>query len=49
MEFYEEYGIDFTTEDVSKAQLKYLPYAHTAEDIALKNLKKGIPARQTAI
>lgn len=44
----EEYGIDFTTEDVGKAWLKYLPYACTAEDIALKNLKKGISVRQTA-
>ena len=44
----EEYGIDFTTEDVGKAWLKYLPYACTAEDIALKNLKKGISALHTA-
>lgn len=44
----EEYGIDFSTEDVGKAWLKYLPYACTAEDIALKNLKKGISAMETA-
>lgn len=44
----EDYGIDFTTEDVGKAWLKYLPYACTAEDIALKNLKKGIPAMEAA-
>lgn len=44
----EEYGIDFTTENVGEAWLKYLPYACTAEDVALKNLKKGIPAIQTA-
>lgn len=44
----EEYGIDFTTEDVGKAWLKYLPYACTAEDIALKNLKKGISPMETA-
>ncbi len=40
----EDYGPDFTIEDVGKAWCKYLPYACTAEDIALKNLKKGIPA-----
>ncbi|HHY83756.1 MAG TPA: ADP-ribosylglycohydrolase family protein [Clostridiales bacterium] len=40
----EDYGLDFTIEDVGKAWLKYLPYACTAEDIALKNLKAGIPA-----
>ena len=44
----EDYGIDFTTEDVGKAWLKYLPYACTAEDIALKNLKKGIAAMEAA-
>ncbi len=44
----EEYGIHFTTEDVGKAWLNYLPYACTAEDIALKNLKKNIPANLTA-
>jgi len=41
----EDHGPDFTTEDVGKAWLKYLPYACTAEDIALRNLKKGVPAR----
>lgn len=40
----EEYGPDFTVDDVGKAWLKYLPYACTAEDIALKNLKKKVPA-----
>lgn len=44
----EEFGIDFTTEDVGKAWLKYLPIACTAEDIALKNLKAGIPATEVA-
>ncbi len=42
----EEYGVDFTVEDVGKAWLKYLPYACTAEDIALKNLKAGVAAAQ---
>jgi ADP-ribosylglycohydrolase len=40
----EEYGLDFSTVDVSQAWLKYLPYACTAEDVALKNLKQGVPA-----
>jgi ADP-ribosylglycohydrolase len=44
----EDYGINFTTEDVGKAWLKYLPYACTAEHIALNNLRKGISALETA-
>jgi ADP-ribosylglycohydrolase len=44
----EDHGIDFTVDDVAKAWLKYLPYACTAEEIALNNLKKGIPAREAA-
>jgi ADP-ribosylglycohydrolase len=42
----EDFGINFTTEDVGKAWLKYLPYACTAEDIALKNLKAGVDAME---
>ena len=42
----EDHGVNFTTEDVGEAWLKYLPYACTAEDITLRNLKKGIPARR---
>jgi len=42
----EDFGPDFTVADVGKAWLKYLPYACTAEDVALKNLKKGVPALQ---
>ena len=38
----EDYGLDFNTDGVGKSWLKYLPYACTAEDIALRNLKKGI-------
>jgi ADP-ribosylglycohydrolase len=45
----EEYGPDFSTEDVGKAWLKYLPVACTAEDIALKNLKAGVPAIEAGI
>lgn len=40
----EEYGLSFTTHDVGKAWVKYLPIACTAEDVALKNLKRGISA-----
>ncbi len=40
----EDFGPAFTTADVGKAWLKYLPMACTAEDVALKNLKKGIRA-----
>lgn len=44
----EECGNDFTTEDVGEMWIKHLPYACTAEDIALKNLKAGIKASTTA-
>jgi ADP-ribosylglycohydrolase len=44
----EDYGPGFTTEDVGKGWLKYLPYACTAEDVALRNLKAGVPALQAA-
>ena len=44
----EDAGVNFTVEDVGKAWLKYLPYACTAEDIALKNLKAGIEAKKAA-
>ena len=40
----EDYGPDFTVEDVGEAWLKYLPYAHTAEEVALRNLRNGVPA-----
>jgi len=42
----EDHGPKFTVADNGKAWIKYLPYACTAEDIALKNLKKGVPASQ---
>jgi len=44
----EDFGPDFTVEDVGRAWLKYLPYACTAEKVALENLKKGVPARKAA-
>ena len=42
----EDHGIDFTTADVGKAWLKYLPMACTAEHVALENLKKGVSWKQ---
>ena len=45
----EDYGPNFTIDDVGRAWLKYLPYAATAEDIALKNLKAGVPAAEAGI
>jgi ADP-ribosylglycohydrolase len=44
----EDHGPDFTTEDVGRAWLKYLPMACTAEDVALRNLRKHVPAAKTA-
>ncbi|MCL2518834.1 MAG: ADP-ribosylglycohydrolase family protein [Oscillospiraceae bacterium] len=44
----EKYGYNLTTEDVGKAWLELLPVACTAEDVALKNLKKGISAYEAA-
>ena len=44
----EEYGIDFTTEQLGEAWIKYLPFAFTAEGIALDNLRKGVPPLQAA-
>ncbi len=38
----EEFGLEFTTADVGQAWVRYLPFAFSAEDMACKNLKKGI-------
>ena len=43
----EDYGINFSTNDLAKGWIKYLPYACTAEHIALENLKKGVSALDT--
>ncbi|MFN8529683.1 MAG: ADP-ribosylglycohydrolase family protein [Anaerolineae bacterium] len=40
----EAYGPNFTTSDAAKAWLNYLPFAYTAEEMTLRNLKAGIPA-----
>ncbi len=45
----EEYGTGFTTADVAKMWLKHLIIACTAEEIALENLKKGIPPQKAGI
>lgn len=45
----EEYGKDFTVDDMGKIWLKYVPYGYTAEDAALQNLRAGIPGSQAAI
>ncbi len=44
----EDSGIHFTVNEVGKAWLKYLPYACTAEEIALDNLRKNISAEKAA-
>lgn len=38
----EKFGPNFTTADICKAWLKYLPMACTAEHVALENLKKNV-------
>jgi len=40
----EDYGPGFTTANVGRAWLKYLPVACTAEKVALENLRRGVPA-----
>ncbi len=44
----EEYGLDFSTDDLGEAWIKYLPFAFTAEGIALDNLRAGVPPMQAA-
>ncbi len=44
----EEYGLDFSTDQLGEAWVKYLPFAFTAEGIALENLRKGLPPMQAA-
>ncbi len=42
----EDFGPDFDIEDIGRAWVKYLPFACTAEDVALRNLRAGVPALQ---
>lgn len=44
----EAHGFDFATADVGRMWLERLPCACTAEDVALRNLKAGIPAAEAA-
>lgn len=44
----EEYGLDLLVEQVAQGWVRYLPFACTAEEVALKNLRAGIPPRQAA-
>ena len=45
----EKYGADFQTSDIANIWKEHLPFAHTAEDIALKNIKDGLPIQDIAI
>ena len=45
----EEYGPEFTSGDVGRAWLKYLPIACTAEKVALDNLRKGLTPPETPV
>ena len=45
----EEYGRNFTSEDVGNSWLKYVPYGYTAEEAALRNLKNGLKGTEAAI
>jgi ADP-ribosylglycohydrolase len=40
----EQYGPDFTVKQLGQAWVKYLPMACTAEDVTLRNLRKGVAA-----
>lgn len=40
----EQFGTDFSVEENGRAWLKFLPFGCSAEDIALTNLKAGVPA-----
>ncbi len=44
----EDYGPDFSLDDVGAAWRKYLPHAATAEGVALRNLHAGLPPAQAA-
>lgn len=44
----EKYGFDFTTADVGEYWKENLPYACTAEQVALENLRAGVPIDRVA-
>lgn len=43
----DEYGIDFTSENLGMEWIAHLPYAYTAEQAALDNLKAGLVPPET--
>ena len=45
----EAYGPGFSTDDVGRAWLDFLPEACTAEKVALDNLRAGVPALRAAL
>jgi len=45
----ERYGFGFTTEDVAEIWKEILPIACTAEEVALNNLKAGVPAAEAGL
>lgn len=45
----DEYGVDFTWDDVAKEWVDHLPVACTAEAVALDNIKKGIAPPESGI
>ena len=44
----EDAGLGFSIDDAGAAWVKYLPYACTAEEVALRNLTAGVPAERSA-
>lgn len=44
----EKYGKDYSLDDVAKLWLDLLPYACTAEEVALKELKRGVDPKEVA-
>ncbi len=44
----EDFGPDFSVDDVGAAWMKYLPHAATAEGVALRNLQAGVPPMEAA-
>ena len=44
----EKYGFDFTTEDIASVWMEKLPFAHSAEKVALANIHNHLPIDQVA-
>ena len=43
-----EYGLSYSLEDVAKLWKAVVPYACTAEDCAIRNIRAGVPAEKVA-